>query len=337
MVTLKDIAQEAGVSIMTVSNVVNGNLSKVSKEKAQNIQEIINRMGYIPNASARSLSKSKTNLIAIVLRGSNNSNSLVNPHNSAVVGTIIQKIQKNGYYAMVNMMNSKEDIIQSLHTWNVDGAIFLGIFDDEIEDMYAMCDIPMIFIDSYTNIRQLSNIGIDDYKGGKLAAQYLISKGHKNMAFISPPIRNNGVVQHRYAGFCDMLKYHGLSLLPENTFSLESDVQVDNIILLGRRLSEERQRFSAIFVTGDLLASYLMQGLRIEGVQIPKDISIIGFDDLPICRQLTPTLTTIAQNLEEKAAFSVDILCRRLQSPASPAESLVLDVALIERNSVAAL
>ena len=337
MVTLKDIAQEAGVSVMTVSNVVNGNLNKVSKENTQRIQEIIARRGYVPNASARSLAKNKANIIAIILRGSENENTLENPHNSALVGTVIQKIQKCGYYSMVNIIKSREDITQSLRTWNVDGAVFLGMFDDEIEDMCAVSDIPMVFIDSYSSVRQLSNVGIDDYKGGQLAARYLIAKGHRSLAFISPPVLRTGVIQHRYAGFCDELMQNGLTLADEHQFVLESDVRPEDIMDLGRTLAGRINEFTAAFVTSDQIASYLIQGLRSAKVRIPEDISMIGFDDLMICRQMTPQLTTIAQDLEKKAALSVDILFRRLSAPSSPAESLILDVSLVERESVRAI
>ena len=335
MVTLKDIAREAGVSVMTVSNVVNGNLSKVSKENAQRIREIIERRGYVPNASARSLAKNRANIIAIILRGAENENTLENPHNAALVGTIIQKIQKRGYYTMVNMMKCREDITQSLRTWNVDGAVFLGMFDDEIEEMCAASDIPMVFIDSYSSVRQLSNVGIDDYKGGRLAARHLIACGHRSIGFVSPPVLRTGVVQHRFAGFCDELEQHGISFRSEHQFVLESDVRPEDTMELGRRLAQLREKFSAVFVTSDQIASYLIQGMRSTGIRIPDDMSIIGFDDLMICRQMTPQLTTIAQDLEEKARLSVDILFRRLSAPAAPAESLVLDVTLVERESVA--
>ena len=86
MVTLKDIAKEAGVSVMTVSNIVNGNYTKVSKETAEHVQKIISQMGYVPNASARSLAKSKTNIIAIIMRGEENENPMLNPYYSAMVG-----------------------------------------------------------------------------------------------------------------------------------------------------------------------------------------------------------------------------------------------------------
>lgn len=337
MVTLKDIAQEAGVSIMTVSNVVNGNLSKVSKENAQLIQEIIKKRNYVPNSSARTLAKSSSNIIAIILRGDMDENTLQIPHNAMLVGTIIQKIQKFGYYTMVNIMKSREAITQSLRTWNVDGAIFLGMFDDEIESMCAASNIPMVFIDSYSNVRRLSSVGIDDYKGGQLAARYFVEHGHRKLAFVGPPSLQNGVIQHRYSGFCDELHRHGIELLPDHRFVLQSDVEPDDIIALGRKLSALHGQVTGAFVTSDQIAAYLMQGLRSCHMHLPEDFSLIGFDDLMICRQMTPQLTTVSQNLEQKAGLAVEILFRQLQSPGSPAESLILDVAIVERESVASL
>ena len=337
MVTLKDIAQEAGVSIATVSNVINGNLNRVSEKSAQRIREIIARRGYIPNASARSLAKNKASIIAIILRGDENENALNNPYNAILVGTMIRKIQSHGYYTMINIMKGPEDIVQSLRTWNVDGAVFLGMFDNEIEQMYAVSDIPKVFIDSYSNVRRLSNVGIDDYKGGQLAAQYLISHGHKKIAFISPPVLHTGVIQHRFAGVCKELEMHGIPFEQDLQFTLESDVMPESIIELGKKLSTQTEMFSAAFVTSDQIASYLIQGMRSEGVRIPEDVSIIGFDNLALCEQMNPQLTTISQNLEEKGTLAVDILFRHLCGTQVPAESLVLDVALVERSSVADL
>lgn len=335
MVTLKEIAKEAGVSVMTVSNVVNGNLSKVSKENAERIKNIIRERKYVPNSSARSLAKSNSNIIAIILRGDQNGNTLQSPHNATLVGTMIQKIQKLGYYTMVNIVQSQEDISKSLRTWNVEGAIFLGMFDNEIEKIYQVNDVPMVFIDSYSDVRRLSNIGIDDYKGGRLAARYLLERGHRNIAFIGPPTKHNGVIQHRFAGFCDGLKESGISLNPQYQFVLESDVQPEAIIEIGGKLSTLYKDVTAAFVTGDQIASYLIRGLRLNGVSVPDDFSIVGFDNLMISTQITPQLTTISQDLERKASLSVEVLFRQLKAPSSPTESLVLDVELIERESVA--
>jgi len=337
MVTLKDIAKEAGVSVMTVSNVVNGNLSKVSPQNAERIKKIIKEKNYIPNSSARSLAKSNSNIIAIILRGEEDENTLKSPHNAALVGRIIQKIQNFGYYTMVSIVKSQEDIAKRLNTWNVEGAIFLGMFDDEIERLYSTNDVTMVSIDSYSNVRQLSNVGIDDYKGGKLAANHLIENGHKNIAFIGPPTKHNGVVQHRYDGFCDELKRNNLVINPEYHFVLESDVQVDDILAIGKDIATNHKDITAAFVSGDQVAAFIIQGLQMCNIHVPEDFSIIGFDNLMISTQMIPQLTTIAQDLEQKAELAVEILFRQLKSPSSPSESLILDVELVKRNSVSAL
>ena len=125
MVTLKDIAERAGVSMMTVSRVMNGKEGKVSEKTAERIRTLADEMGYIPNSSARSLAGRSSQIITFRLR-----------------------------------------------SWNAEGAIFLGLFDEEVQQIQNSNRIPLIFIDSYSNVRQLINIGIDDYKGGQLAANY---------------------------------------------------------------------------------------------------------------------------------------------------------------------
>ena len=334
MVTLKDIAREAGVSVMTVSNVVNGNMSKVSKETALNVQSIIKRLNYVPNSSARSLAKSNSNIIAIILRGETGQNPLQNPHNAALVGTMVQLLQQHNYYTMVNIMKSENDISQSLRTWNVEGAVFLGMFDDEIERMCAISTIPMVFVDSYSKIRQLSNVGIDDYKGGRLAAQCLLRHGHRSLAFVGPSAEHAGVVQNRLFGFIDELSAHHLKLLPEHRFMLHSDVDSGQIHALAKQLAASKDAVTGAFAASDQIASLLINSLRGHGVDVPGDISLVGFDNIPVCEQLTPQLTTIAQDLKQKAASTIDILLRKLAAPGAPAESLILDVELIERDSV---
>lgn len=334
MVTLKDIAQEAGVSVMTVSRVANGNYTKASKETIERIQKIIKEKKYIPNSSARSLSNKNSQIIAIVLRGDKNQNALQNPYMASLVGTIIHKVQSNGYYTMVSIMKSESDISQNLQTWNIEGAIFIGMFDIEIEKMCASITIPTVFIDSYSSIRRLSNIGIDDYKGGQLAARHFIDSGHKNLAFIGPPTNHTGVVQQRFLGFCDELKANGLSFNPSYQFTVESDVDLNEIDDIGKKIAKNKNNITGAFISSDQIASYLINSLHDNGLKVPEDISLIGFDNLPLCQQLTPPLTTIAQSLDQKACLAVDILFHRLKTPNSPIESMILDVELIERNSV---
>jgi LacI family transcriptional regulator len=319
---------------MTVSNVVNGNLSKVSKENAERIQKIIDKRNYVPNLSARSLARNNSNIIAIILRGDQDENSLQSPHNATLVGVIIQQIQQHGYYSMVNLVQTKDDIVQSLRTWNVGGAIFLGMFDNEIERICHAEEVPMVFIDSYSNKHCFSNVGIDDYKGGVIATQYLLSHGHRKIAFVGPPPIHNGVVHHRFAGFCDELNKHGIPFNPHLQFVLESDVIPDDIIETGKKLADMHDDVTAAFVTSDLIASYLIQGLRMRKKRVPEDFSIVGFDNLNISTHTTPQLTTIEQDIIQKGHKAVEILFGQIKSPEAPVESIVLDVKLVERESV---
>ena len=334
MVTLKDIAKEANVSLMTVSNVINGNLHKVSKEKAELIQSIIKERHYVQNATARSLAKAHSNIIAIMLRNLKGENSLSSPHNAVLIGEIIHRLQSFGYFAMINLVESQEDIARNLISWNARGAIFLGMLDNEIEQIYSLSSIPMVFIDSYSNVRQLSSVGIDDYKGGRLAAQYLIENGHRGIAFVSPPDYDNSVIAHRLQGFTDTLAAHNILFPTEHRLTLTSDVDPLCVSEAVRRLLELKEKITAVFATSDQLAAALIGGISANGVRVPDDMSVIGFDNMPVCMQISPQLTTIAQDLKDKATLTVDILQRRLQNQSAPAESRVLDVRLIPRNSV---
>ena len=334
---MKDISEEAHVSLMTVSNVVNGKYGKVSKGKLKEIQAILEKHHYIQNASARSLAKANSNIIAIILRSVGNENSLSSPHNSRLVGAIVQHIQQMGYYAMINLVEDCESIAKSIRTWKVQAAIFLGMFDDEIEQIYAISGIPMVFIDSYSTMRQLSNVGIDDYKGGQLAAAYLIQKGHRHIAFVSPPSHDNGVVQHRLQGFTNMLHRYDLELEKKHQFSVISDDDPQMIRETVQQLVAIRKEITAVFVTSDGLAASLMSGLHANGIRIPEDISVVGFDNMAISQQTYPPMTTISQDLELKARLAVDILHNQLENTVSSAESRILDVKLVERESVRAV
>jgi LacI family transcriptional regulator len=334
VVTLKDIAREANVSVMTVSNVVNGNLGKVSAEKAEMIRAILKKHKYVQNENARSLARANSNIVAIMLRNIQDENSLSSPHNATLLGAMIHKLQLLGYYAMINLVETQEDIARNLKSWNAQGAIFLGMFDSEIERIYALSGIPMVFIDSYSSLRRLSCVGIDDYKGGCLAAEHLIDRGHRSIAFIGPPDYENGVIRHRLRGFTDTLTRRGLSLPPVRRLVLESDVDERSVEQTVQALMQLRGDVTAAFVTSDQMAASLMGALSSRGIRVPEDLSIVGFDNMHISMQVSPQLTTIEQNLNQKAVLAVEILEHRLQNPDTPAESRVLDVRLIQRATV---
>lgn len=326
MVTLKDIAREAGVSVMTVSRVVNMRYSEVSEENIEKINSIISRLGYVPNSSARSLSSKSSKIISIIIQGSNN--VLESPYNATMLGYIVQHVQECGFNTMVHFINEYADVTKHLQSWNAEGAIFLGTFDKNIQQIQESNKIPLVFTDSYSSVRQLINIGIDDYKGGVLAAKHFIENGHREFAFITPHTSVSQLIQQRLKGFKDTIEHADLKLYPEHIlepFQMEETID---------ELCAFQKPVTAIFAAADNTAIELTDQLKRKGCRVPEDFSVIGFDNLPMSRYISPRLTTISQDIMKKAHYAIDILFQHLNDPALPAQNIILDVELIKRESV---
>lgn len=326
MVTLKDIAELAGVSPMTVSRVVNKQYNKVSKETIARIKRIIKEQGYVPNSSARSLSSKSTRLIAIVVQGEQN--ALEYPYNAAITGHICYYVQSHGYSPIIYYVDDYKEVTRRLRTWNVEGAVFLGMFDENMRNIQAENAIPLVFIDSYSTVRQVTNIGLDDFKGGELAGQYLLSMGHKEIAFVGISTERSSVVRQRLKGFKLALAQANVAL-PEERIVFDVDF-FDSI----RHICQGEHRPTAFFVTADIEAIRLMDFLRTLDLRVPEDCSIIGFDNLSLGSYTNPRLTTISQDISRKAQIAIEVLFRHIEQKESPAENIILDVELVERESV---
>jgi LacI family transcriptional regulator len=329
MTTLKDIAREAGVSVMTVSRVINSVPSKVSEETRTKVREIVDRLGYVPNSSARSLSSHVSKLVAVLVKGDISSS----PYNAMMVGYLCTRIQLHGYSPLVYLVEDYDYVDKQLRTWNVDGAIFLGMFDSDLQRIHADHKIPLVFTDSYSSVRQLTNIGIDDEKGGALAARHLTSMGHKNMLFIGGVSDDSPVIHSRLAGFRRVLNEKGLELPDDNLITDQPLISGADLL----RYFENDNPVTAAFATSDYLAYKFIHELRLIGKRVPEDCSVMGFDDMEFSVTNTPGLTTVRQNIRQKATLSVDLLYARIENKFAPAQNITLDVELVERESVRAI
>ncbi len=168
-----------------------------------------------------------------------------------------------------------------------------------------------------------------------MAADYLLRQGHRSIAFVSPPEYTNDIIQHRIKGFIDKLAEYGLQIPKENRIVLESAIELESANKAVQVIIEIKQSVIAAFITSDQTAASIISDLTKRGIRVPKEISIVGFDNIPISVQTSPQLTTIAQDLEKKASLAVDILNNRMKSPNASAESHVLDIDLMIRDSVA--
>lgn len=332
MVTLKDIAEKAGVSSMTVSRVMNGNTKDVSAKTSERIKKIAEEMGYVPNSSARVLASRSSWLIAALLSDYGESGTpLEDSYNSCFFGELTRLIQKEGYDLMLHYVKDYTDINYSLKSWNVAGAVFIGMFDENIRKIQKDNSIPLVFTDSYSSVRSIVNVGIDDYRGGELAAAYLLENGHRNLAFIGPAALGNGVIMHRLQGFCSYLRERGISIPAEHIVDVGSEHMAQ---LLGSLLAQP-EPVTAIFTTSDVCASWIYAAAHELGVRIPEELSVVGFDDIGMSRYMIPPLTTIRQDIRKKAEITCGLLMKRIKNPGNPAENIVMGVELVERGSVA--
>jgi len=339
MITLKDIADEAGVSIATVSNVVNGNMSRVSPENAERIRRIIKKRRYVPNSSARTLAAKSSQIIAGILLGGRGENMLSDPYSAEFFGELVRAVQDRGYYLMIRYVNNYEEVIQSLRSWNVDGAVFIGTSDAYIKKIHEEIQIPLIFTDCYTTQQRINNVGINDFQGGVLAAEYFLKNGHRKPGFVGYTIREQGksVVSERLNGFLSVFRSHGIELGKERIFYVPDGGSEEIILEIAARLTAAKGRITGIFTSADRLAFVLTEALEKQGMRVPEDISIIGFDDLSITSHFMPKLTTIRQNISRKVQIAADLLFRQIEGDTTPPLNTLLDVDLVERGSVKTL
>lgn len=330
---LKTIAKEAGVSTATVSNVINGNYHKVSQGTIEKVQKIIEENNYMPNATARSLASKKSQIIGVIVPNvREEGNFCINPYDAHLLAMLEKYIRNQGYYMMMRCVGKCSEIIPLFSSWNVDGTVLFGAFEDEAADIQNNLEAPAVFIDTYAEGLGIVNVGIDDYKGGYLSATYLLGKGHRNIAFVGPDVTSPGVIQQRYQGFYNACAEKGIRITQEHIFKVNTLYQ-DGVIA-GQKIAISEVPFTAVAVMSDIVAFGVIEGLRFCGRRVPEDISVIGFDDLPECCYSNPKLTTISQKIEQKALLAGECLFKKIRGEKLTSDSKRIDVEIVERQSV---
>jgi LacI family transcriptional regulator len=336
MATIKDIAREANVSVTTVSNVIHRRSSRVALETIERINAIIARNHYTPNLSARSLVNKTSRIIGVInhLFRSQTVSFLQDPFHGALLGGVEKAIQKRGYYMMIRTVADEQELFSLFNNWNLDGVILTGLFNDAFFERLLEMDKPLVLLDSYVKNEKVFNIGLDDFQGGFIATEYLVKKGHRNIAFVSPFFHDEeGVVNERFKGYKTCLKENGVAFSEENVY--QRDITVEEGIEIGWMLSR-RSDVTAVFATADILAAGIISGLTQNGRRVPEDVSVVGFDDLFFSKTLTPPLTTIHQDIEERGRIAANTMMDYLEGKKT-APRIVTPIKLIERSSVASL
>jgi len=339
-VKIKDIAEKANVSVTTVSNVINGNYSRVSAATVEKIQEIIEKYNYVPKASARNLAAKNTKIIGVILPGILYKNE--NPHNALLVSAIEKLVRSQGYYMLLSCADTMESAITTLTMWDVDGAIITGYVEEEMAYVLKAKrrDFPVMLIDSYIleEYPQCMCVRLNDYKGGYIAGRYLLSCGHRNLVFAGTSYRTSGVVYQRFMGFRDALQEQGIVLTEDSI--IECDAIYEDGVRAGKAICDmnfgraPESRITAVFASSDSTAMGIIEGASLNGVRVPRDLSVVGFDNINFSIYTTPKLTTIGQDIAKKAERAASLLIDAVRGDKACPALTVLEPELIERQSV---
>ena len=333
--TIKDVAKNCGVSVSTVSRVLNRH-PDVSEEVRQRILDEVERSGYIPNNSARDLVKSRSDAIGVVVRGTGNL------FFASVLKTVSDEIERYGYTMVLHFISSDADEVKAgailEREKKLQGLLFLGGRFDYTPSELSVIGIPFVCC-SYTNCfgdlneKDYSSVSIDDFATAYRATEELIRRGHRRIAAVIPSRDDRSISELRYHGFLKALEDHGIpadeNLIEETGGCFEMPETYEGVC----RLLKRTEDFTAMFLLSDTAAMAGMKALEDHGRRIPEDVSVIAIDGLNVSEYAIPTLTTLIQPAEEMGQESVRILMNMLKDPHYTRHRL-LDAPLREGASV---
>lgn len=335
-VTIKDVAEAAGVSTQTVSRVMNKN-SYVSSKTRQRVEAIVAELGYRPSTLARSLIQQRSYTLGVVTFGLKH----IGP--SRTLNGITDKADELGYMLLMKELdnfntNRMDDVINSLLARQVDGILWAA---PEIDDNHAWVDaglekipVPIMFIAMQPR-HDVSSVATDNYQGAVMATQHLLDCGRRKIGHISGPL-GWWEAEERKRGWRETLGKVGYDAL-ENHFAEGnwSSASGERAIL---KLFESYPDMDAIFVANDQMAlSVLREALR-RGIQVPDQLAVVGFDNIAESAYFYPSLTTISQDLQllgEQAVQSIVymIQSRRANQPIIAQSELIQPTLLVRESS----
>jgi LacI family transcriptional regulator len=340
MATIKEIAALAGVSPTTVANVIHGRTRKMLPDTLRKVRGVLKQENYVSNMGGRLLAKHGSKIIGLIITNSRRDelNSVQDPFRSEAIGAIEHEIRQNGYFMMLYISADVDESLRMAVSWNVEGLIVLGSHADDCRKFVKNTEIPLVFVDSYFHEDGLPyvNVGLLDKKGGYMMTDYLIRQGHRNIAFLADSEHPEGVDFERFEGFRAALTAHKLPCKKENYiyFSYQAGERRRKM----RKLIKNRlHNYTALFFASDYYAVDAMNLFYDEGLRVPEDISIAGFDGNVFAETCRPRLTTVRQDVTQKGACAVQQVLRLIRREKLEPRIIQLDVSLRTGGSIRSL
>ncbi len=308
-VTLKDIAEKAGVTTATVSMVINNkpNISEATKKKVLSIAQELN---YYPNIIARGLATKKSNAIGIIVP--NLASGFIMRIMEGIKNTL-----RNANYTVILFDTIGQGVDEFklfqrvIYEGRVDGAIVItaGSSDEELS-LFIKEKMPCVLVARQSDI--LDSIFVNNKVGSYDAVKYLISKGHRDIAAVTINRRNLNI-EERIDGYRDALKENNIEFRDELIFEVTSDSIADGIHIANKILSGNRRPTAVFSPVGDMTAIGMIKEFKKRGLKVPEDIAVVGYDDLPAALVVEPALTTVRQPKLEMGDLAINLIIDKIE------------------------
>ena len=324
MATIKNVASRAGVSVATVSRVINNN-GYIARNTLDKVNSAIKELNYIPNEVARSLYQKRSKLVGLILP------DISNPFFSAISKGVSDKLDEHGYTLVLgNTGGSDEKKLSFIHTFaqnNIAGIITTGdgFENGSLKKLQKEINVPIVFLDRANNKKEYA-VFSDDYLGGSLQAKAILETDPKHIILIKGP-EGISTAQLRFNGAYDVLMENNIDFDVEVVKSFEAEDDISEYLF------EKYQIIDSIIAPNDMHAIAILRNALSKGKNVPVDFQIIGYDDIGFCKMVYPTLTTVSQPAYEIGFLSAEIIAGRIGGEKIENTLIKLPVELKRRNS----
>jgi LacI family transcriptional regulator len=329
-VTMRDVAQTAGVSVNTVSRALAGK-PDVSPETRAKVLEVAQELDYRPNRLARGLRSNKTEIIGVIV------GDIANPFFSTVVQGMGKRAKDLGYGLILQDTGedyeNEEEAVRIMQYEQVDGILLTPAqTDNRSVKMLQELGIQFVLVARYFADIDTDFVVADDAQGGYLATAHLIERGHKRVAFVNGPSYNSSA-KERLEGYTRALREHGIAPDP-NLIRTCALTMEDGYACAREILAQARLRPTAFFAFSDFVALGIMQALKEEGIKVPRDMAVVGYDDIAFASCLEVPLTTVRMPKREMGEKALEILVEKLgKKEATEPYRVKMPVELVVRES----
>lgn len=326
--TMRDVANRVGVSLQTVSAVINDKPG-ISDETRARVLEAIRLLGYRPYSIARSLRTRQTRTLALIV------SDIANPSFATMASAAENYAHQFGYSLIV--YNTHDDIqressyVRTIAQRWIDGVLFVSA-EDSMPNLAAFqaAGIPTVAIDRIPEHYTGPSVTLDNVRAGQLAAEHLSDLGHTQLSTITGPLRLR-LVRERRDGFRETLQGRGIPL--DEGAVVEGDWTCETGFQAMSRILNSRPQTTAVFCANDRMAIGAMCAIRGAGLHVPQDISVLGLDDIEVAAFQIPSLTTLRQSFVELGTRAVELLLEIIEARQQELDRMVVSPVLVERDS----